>query len=325
MEWYYSKDDKRSGPVSPDELIALQRDGIISGDAMVWREGQGDWREFREVADEVFAAVGEEKGDIETAVCAHSGKVLPKSEMVPYGDAWVAPEHKDAFVQRVMEGDKLGLSEAGQYALQYVGFWWRVLGSVIDYFVKIIPIMLCQIPYFMAAFAAGASGVEIDPDNPNPFTVWTTAMIVTYLIAMVGQLAISIFYDTWMVGKYQATVGKMAIGAVVVNPDGSRVTYGRSFGRWAAKKLLNGTIVMTVLMVPMILVWLIAIGGIMGGDVKSLDTDGLIGIVGLMLGSLMVLYPLALFPFWMCGLDAEKRGLHDRVCATRVVKQRVSG
>jgi len=321
MQWYYSKGNERLGPVSPEELIAIQQDGGISGATLVWREGQGDWKEFREVADIIFAAVGEGMGVAETAVCAHSGKVMPRNEMVPYGDAWVAPEHKDAFVQRLMEGDRMKLSEAGEYALQYVGFWWRVLGSMIDYFVKFIPVLICQIPYLIAS---GFAGVEVEPEDPNPFSIWTTAMLLTYMLAMGGQLVISVFYDTWMVGKYQATVGKMAIGAVVVNPDGSRVTYGKSFGRWAAKKLLNWTITMAVLVIPMVLIGFIAFGSSMGGG-ESPDPDKVIGLMVLIVGSMLVLYPLGLFPFWMCGLDAKKRALHDRVCATRVVKKRVSG
>ncbi len=308
------------GPVRPDELIALQQSEAISGDALVWREGQADWKEFREVADEIFAAAG--KGNAETAVCAHSGKVLSKNEMVPYGEAWVAPEHKEAFVQRLMEGERLELSDAGEYALDYVGFWWRVLGAVIDYFVKIIPVMLCQIPYYIALFANEAAGKGMDPENPDPLSMWTAGVIAAYALALVGQLSISIFYDTWMVGKYQATVGKMAIGAVVVNPDGGRITYGRSFGRWAAKKLLNGTIVMTAVMVPVILFAVIGAGS-MAGKGSSVDPEGMIGMMVLMFGSVLVLYPLALFPYWMCGRDAEKRTLHDRVCATRVVKKKV--
>jgi len=196
---------------------------------------------------------------------------------------------------------------------------------VIDYFVKFIPVMICQIPYLIASFTAGASGAQFNPANPNPLADVSLAMKITYLVALAGQLGVSIVYDTWMVGKYQATIGKMAIGAVVVNPDGSRVTYGKSFGRWAAKKLLNWTIIMVVLMVPMVLIGFLAIGGVMGSDGNSPDADGLIGVVVLMVGSLLVLYPLALFPFWMCGMDGEKRALHDRVCATRVVKKRVSG
>jgi len=327
MEWYYSKDKQQAGPVGSDGLIALQQAGEVAGNTLVWREGQGDWREFREVAGEVFGdAVGGsgEGGGVETAVCAYSAKVLPKSGMVPYGDAWVAPEHKDAFVQRLMEGGRMELGEEGEYGMQFMGFWWRALAALIDYFVKIIPSMLCQVPYFVASFMAAASGTQTGADDLNPLGAWTAAMVATYLLALLGQLGVSIFYDTWMVGKYQATVGKMAIGAVVVNPDGSRVGYGKSFGRWAAKKMLNNAILMAIIMIPIAVIAMVAgVGGALseGGPV---DPGALAAMVFLMFGAAAVFYPLGLFPFWMCGLDREKRTLHDRVCATRVVKKRVS-
>ncbi len=318
MEWYYSKDNKQQGPVSPAELIALQEAETISGDALVWRDGQGDWKQFREVANEIFAAAG--RGSAGTAVCAHSGKVLSKSEMVPYGDAWVAPEHKEAFVQRLMEGERLELNEAGEYALEYVGFWWRVLGSTIDYFVKLIPYMLCSVPYYIVAFSSGMNQAKMNPEDP--FAMWTPALIVTSLLAMLGQLAVSIFYDTWMVGKYQATVGKMAIGAVVVNPEGGRITYWRSFGRWAAKKPLNLIIIYAAVAIPVVVIVMIGAGiGAAGG---TPDSNWLIAMPLLMIGGMTILFPLAMFPYWMCGRDSEKRTLHDRVCATRVVKKKLS-
>ncbi len=327
MEWYYSKGKQQAGPVSSAGLLALQQDGELAGNTLVWREGQGDWREFREVAGEVFGDTSGDSGEggrVETAVCAYSGKVLPKGEMVPYGDAWVAPEHKEAFVQQLMEGGRMELGEQGEYGQQYIGFWWRVLASLIDYFVKLIPSMICQVPYFIASFMTASSGSPSASEDINPLGVWTAAMVATYLLALFGQMGVSIFYETWMVGKYQATVGKMAIGALVVNPDGSRVGYGKSFGRWAAKKMLNNTILMVVVMVPVAGIALV--GGVGGAlsEGASADPSAFAGLILLMFVGIAVFYPLGLFPFWMCGLDKEKRTLHDRVCATRVVKKRVS-
>ena len=82
---------------------------------------------------------------------------------------------------------------------------------------------------------------------------------------------------------------------------------------------------MVVLMVPLVLIGIFAVGSATGGNGGAPDPEVLIGMLGLMIGSLLVLYPLALFPFWMCGMDEEKRALYDRVCATRVVKKRISG
>jgi uncharacterized RDD family membrane protein YckC len=69
----------------------------------------------------------------------------------------------------------------------------------------------------------------------------------------------------------------------------------------------------------------LAVGSTLGSSGNSSNPEALLGMMVLIFGSLLVLYPLALFPYWMCGLDKEKRTLHDRVCATRVVKKKVTG
>ncbi|MEM1390371.1 MAG: DUF4339 domain-containing protein, partial [Pseudomonadota bacterium] len=42
--WWYSVDGERKGPIPSTELIELVRQGSISPDALVWREGQEEWR-----------------------------------------------------------------------------------------------------------------------------------------------------------------------------------------------------------------------------------------------------------------------------------------
>ena len=44
-------------------------------------------------------------------------------------------------------------------------------------------------------------------------------------------------YSAIFIGKYGATPGKMACGLRVVQPDGSKVGYGRAFGRGCAEIL----------------------------------------------------------------------------------------
>ena len=56
-------------------------------------------------------------------------------------------------------------------------------------------------------------------------------------LLIIAQYAIPAAYDTWFVGKYGATPGKMACNLKVVVEDGERVTYMRAFGRHFAKLL----------------------------------------------------------------------------------------
>ena len=58
---------------------------------------------------------------------------------------------------------------------------------------------------------------------------------------MLLQYGIPAAYETWFVGKYAATPGKMACKLKVVVEDSSQVTYLRSLGRHFAK-LLSGMI-----------------------------------------------------------------------------------
>ncbi len=108
MNWYYERFGERHGPVSIQELTETLDRGEITVDNLVWREGMPDWKPLKE-ADVLKTAGGEEM-----AICAHSGVVMEKSKMMPYGDKFIAPEHREAFVQGLMEsGDSIGVDEDG--------------------------------------------------------------------------------------------------------------------------------------------------------------------------------------------------------------------
>jgi len=62
------------------------------------------------------------------------------------------------------------------------------------------------------------------------------------LLALEGLVWFSLLlfgaaYETFMIGRYEATLGKMVCGLRVVRSDGGKVSYGRSLGRYFAKHL----------------------------------------------------------------------------------------
>jgi len=214
-------------------LRALRGGGDIADDTLVWQEGMGDWKPFSEVlgapaagaAETVAAGEGEagEAGELvgagALATCAFSGKAMVRSEMIQYGDSFVAPEHKEAFVQRLKEGGDANASE-----LQYAGFWMRVAAKMIDGLAIGLPL---SVPYLLAYMKFISITTLPEPD-PDEVKFWLGIVGVAYIFIFVGQ----IFYVTWMVGKFKATLGKMALGIQVVNADGSRVSYLKAFGRY---------------------------------------------------------------------------------------------
>lgn len=326
MTWFYAHDENRSGPMTATELAEAARRGTVTADTLAWKEGMSDWLPFRKVAGQVFAesmASGGESGEeaprpVETASCAHSNRVLPRSELVPYGDRWIDPEQKDAFVQQLMESGNLrGDADIAVDRIP-VGFWWRLLSYIIDYFVVLIPSMLCMIPFWISS-----ATVSMPNDPEDPFAGWTALIWITYAIGVFGSMLVNGGYHTWMVGKYRATVGKMAIGAVISNPDGSAIGYGKSFGRWAAQTFVNGLIIGVCVAVATFLGAMI-MAAVVAASGEDAAAGALIGGIFVMMGSVFVGLLLGMFPYWMAGFDAEKRALHDRICATRVERSNIS-
>ena len=123
MEWFYEKNGAQHGPVDVSELTRMFTAGELNRETLVWREGFEDWLPIGR-ANVLESETGEE-----LAVCAQSGEVRPKSQMVPYGDSWVLPEHRDAFVQNLMEGGiEAGKGDTSDYTVktgQYLGQAWE--------------------------------------------------------------------------------------------------------------------------------------------------------------------------------------------------------
>lgn len=314
--WFYTDAEAtQQGPVDESTLLDLCRSGAVKAKSLVWEESMTAWEPFRSIAAGLFERAGR-GGPIEIGVCAHSGQVYPLREMLPYGEALIGPEHKEEFVQWMMETAAFNIADASRQLPEYAGFWWRSLAATLDYMIKMVPSGICMIPYYIVAVAGGAnSGGEEVIDGLD---TWTALMLAAMGIGQLGMLAVSIFYETWMVGKYQATLGKIIIGVKVVNPDGSRLTYKRAFIRWLAKKPLNYLLVWG----PSTLGFAAVIGLLVAAsrnDGENSSTLFLVMFTGMFVYA--ALLALCSGVYWMAGLDPEKRAFHDRIASTRVVKK----
>ncbi len=330
--WFYTDAlATQQGPVDDATLLELNRAGEIKAKSLVWREGLESWTPFRNVAAALFTAVagdssessggtgsGDAPAPIEIGVCAHSGRVYPLAELLPYGEALVGPEHKDDFVRRLMEGAAVEIADATSQAFDYVGFWWRVLAATLDYMIKMVPSGIFMVPYYAAAIYSGAQP-SAGADSFEGLTGMTALMLAAYGFGLLGMLAFSIAYDTWMVGRYQATLGKIIIGAKVVNPDGSRLSYKRAFARWFVKKPLIGLIVWG----PSTLGFALVVGFVAAMSGRGGDNAGAGVLLAMMTGMFAYAALLALCSgvYWMAAFDPEKRTLHDRIAGTRVVRK----
>ena len=101
--------------------------------------------------------------------------------------------------------------------MNFAGFWIRVLAYIIDS----IPLAIIS---FVLALIAGEDFISTDPSAP----LYTA----TDLISLLVGIAYFVGFES---SAFQATPGKMALGLIVVDTDGRRISVARALGRYFAK------------------------------------------------------------------------------------------
>jgi len=252
MAWYYKDGDQEVGPVEKEELQELIKAKRIGRQTLVRSSTMNEWKPLVEVArpkakaesdqtitaektaqtepsaktpeTESAAEPSETNSDTppETVVCSQCGGSFPKNEIVTFDDQTVCAACKPAFVQKIKEGAATGGS------FRYAGFWIRFGAKIID------GILIGIVTYaisFLLGIIFGVTGMAIDPENPAlPVGYFLFAGVQSLIV-----IAIRASYSTYLVGRFGATVGKMACGLKVITPSGGRVSYPRALGRYFAE------------------------------------------------------------------------------------------
>jgi len=73
MTWYYAVGSQQLGPVTEDQLQGLIKDGVVTGETLVWREGMANWLPYRAVAPAAPAPAGTAASDPVLAAPAPAG------------------------------------------------------------------------------------------------------------------------------------------------------------------------------------------------------------------------------------------------------------
>lgn len=250
MNWYYVNQGQQAGPFTEEELLSLVHEGKISEETLVWREGMQGWTAFHQAgiptaAPPIQHIVPPSPPPLQTnpneAVCAECGKIVPLDETIQHRNLRVCATCKPLFLQKLAEGAKLTVSPAGQ-ELHYAGFWIRVGAWLLDWLVVFGPLMIITFAFFALA---GVSSNQ----NRNSGVFETLGMFFG-LFLMFGARLLQAGYQIFFVGKYGATLGKMACRIKVVSDDGSRISYGRATARAFAEWLSRLTFGIGYLMTP---------------------------------------------------------------------------
>jgi len=112
----------------------------------------------------------------------------------------------------------------------YAGFWLRFVAYILDG-------ILMFVVSFVLDMAIRMGNPMLMPPRPapgtNPFPLMIGAM---FGVAGLVKMAINWLYFALMESStHQATLGKMALGLVVTDMEGHRISFGRATGRYFGK------------------------------------------------------------------------------------------
>lgn len=218
MEWYYADGVQRRGPISDEQLQSLVDRGMILPDTLVWHSGVSEWTPYKDLqADHPRPKANGNSSPVSPLPrkkCSQCGQVFSSEELISLGGNLICAVCKPAYFQRLKEG---GLA-AGP--LNYAGVWKRFNAIFLDGLILGGIGMLLNV-------AGGLFSAQQDPE----------AALAIQLSISAFQIILGATYEIWFIGKYGATLGKKACGLKVINSDGSKLSYGRSTGRYFAKGL----------------------------------------------------------------------------------------
>ncbi len=228
MSWYYASGGQQQGPVEDAQFDALIQSGQIKPADLVWKEGMANWQPLSTVRPGIGGTAPAPgappvmAGDPNQITCVECGGQFTKDNAIQYGATWVCAACKPTFVQKLKEGATLG-GAGGAAAMNYAGFWIRFGAKFIDGLIFMvilaIPVVALMIPMIRSAGQGG----------PPP-----TMGIMIQVVLQLGSIILGVAYNTFFLGKYGATPGKMAVGIKVVTAEGAPLTFPRAFGRaWA--------------------------------------------------------------------------------------------
>src|SRR5438477_3323395 len=130
MNWFYVNAGQQAGPVDDAQLDALVATGQVNSETLVWHEGMAAWQSHREVrpsspqgssvSPPPLSASPRQALSPNETICAECGRTFPIDSTIQYGTARVCAACKPLFVQKLVEGARIGVA-----GLNYAGFWIR--------------------------------------------------------------------------------------------------------------------------------------------------------------------------------------------------------
>ncbi|KRG65840.1 hypothetical protein ABB27_14865 [Stenotrophomonas terrae] len=240
-QWYYADSQReRHGPIEADDLREKFRAGDIDLGTLVWREGMQQWQPLSAVSDELqlLAQAASTGIDLRQDYAAiESGEALSAPAAESEAPAATSGETYSPYTAPASRPQDVDPAAVQGGLVVQAGFWKRVAAYFIDYVIMTMFTYIVLIPLsILGAIVGGISG-------SSDSAAGSIGMFLTLGIGYLIIFAANMMYPAWMhSSKYQATLGKMAVGIKVVRSNGERLTLGRAIGRFFAYILSSITL-----------------------------------------------------------------------------------
>ncbi|WP_374473288.1 RDD family protein [Arenimonas sp.] len=205
QQWYYvDRGHNRQGPVPAEQVAQAYRQGKVTRDSLVWRDGLEKW----EPLGEHLAELGLDQ----------PGPPAPPPAEIP---APAAAALAAAPVQAPA-------AAAGPDEVVDAGFLRRFAAFFLDsLIVSGVFYTLYLVGFVLFALSMAGGG------EPDEAMVMAGALAMSLLYVLLSLA----YYAGMESSSRQATLGKMALGIKVVDARGQRLGFGHAAGRWLASAL----------------------------------------------------------------------------------------
>jgi len=127
--------------------------------------------------------------------------------------------------------------------LHYAAWWQRLSAFLIDLGAVVTAATSLTLP--IAALTGSIDDLVSEDPDETALLIFTIALVA---VALVGWCA----YQIVMIGRWEQTLGKRALGLVVRSEDGSRCGYGRAANRELVGRLLIEFLPAVTLLLPVL-------------------------------------------------------------------------
>ncbi|GAB3731470.1 hypothetical protein GCM10028794_07710 [Silanimonas algicola] len=242
--WYYvNADRQRQGPVPAEALRDLAKTGAIGARTLVWRQGMPQWQAIEQVAAELGIVLDAPPIEATTPPPAPrpADATPPPSEpqrTAPVG-AYPDTAVQQAYAAQVGVEPQARAAFAGDGHVLYASFLKRVAASIIDGFIVAILSLIVQTPIALI----GGVGISAMGDSTG------AGHLLLQLASQLISIGIGIaYFGYFYTSDQQASPGKQLVGIKVARPDGERISFARSVGRYFANWLNLLTLGLTYLL-----------------------------------------------------------------------------